>query len=341
MEISSSILVLQNMINPLTTVIMLYLKFDLRSIFLTIIILNLLLAAIYLFAINKLLLKIKLEIDWKFWKYLLVNALPFAIINILTFVYLYNGVIILSKIQDIETVGIYNAANKLVMAFLFIPSSLIIAFFPAIARQSIEAIKVNVKNSCQYATRALFLIAFPTAIVFTLLSRPIIELLFGKDYLEAAPILVILGWVMFFIFIASPLSLTIINSKFLKKFILLFSAITVFSIFLNIIFILLFNIYGIALSILLTELIRFLSYFIFIRKYLEFKIDLFRILIKPVILGLIVMLIILLFKFMGLNAIITIGLSAILYIILLFLSKEYIFVSLIKKIIKLKSFKSN
>lgn len=337
MEISSSVLVLQNMINPITAVIMLYLKFDLKSIFLTIIIINLLLALIYFFLINKLLLKIKWEIDFKFWKYLFINALPFAIINILSFVYLYNGIIILSKLQSIETVGIYNAAFKLILALSFIPSSLILVFFPTFARQSIEKIRINIKNSCQNALRALFLFAFPVAIVFTLFSQFIIDLLFGKDFSQAAPVLAILGWVMLLIFIASPLGLTIINSKFLNKFIYLFASLTIFAIILNVVFITQFSFYGMALSILLTELIRFFAYLIFIKKYWGFKIDIFRILSKPTILGIMIVPFILLLKFFPIHSSIIIIFSAIFYLLLLFITKEYILMFFIKKILSLEN----
>lgn len=336
MEISSLVLALQNMINPLTAAVMLYLKFDLKTIFLAIIVINLLLALIYFLLINGLLLKIKWGIDLKFWKYLSVNALPFAIINILGFIYLYNGVIILSKLQNIEMVGIYNAAYKLILAFLFIPSSLILVFFPAISRQSIEKIKINIRNSCQNVLRALFLIAFPIAICFAILSYSIIELLFGREFYQAAPILMILGWVMLLMFITSPLSLTIINSGFLKKFIHLFATITIFSSILNVAFIIFFGLYGAALSILFTELIRFVTYLMFTKKYMGFRIDLIHVLKKPLILGIAYGILIWFLIMFSVPLLVILILSTIFYVALLYLTKEYIFVNLIKKIANFK-----
>lgn len=336
MEISSLVLALQNMISPLTAMVMLYLKFDLKTIFLAIIIINLFVASIYLLLIKKLLLKIKWEMDLKFWKYLFVNALPFAIINILAVVYIYNGIIILSKLQSIETIGIYNAGYKLIIALLFIPSSLILVFFPTFARQSVEKLRINVKKSCQNTLRALFLFAFPIAVILTFLSQFIIELLFGKDFSQAASVLSILGWVMLLMFINAPMGLVIMNSRYLKKFVYLFSSLTILSIALNIVFVIKFSFLGAAISILIVEFVRFITYLMFIRKYLEFKINLLQLLLKPLILGILIILPILVLKFISIQPVLVIILSILFYLILLYVTKEYIFISLTKKLLNLR-----
>lgn len=336
MEISSLILVIQNMINPLATVIMLYLEFDLRTIFFVIIIANLILALIYIFLINKFFIKLKFEIDYYYWKYLIVNALPFAILNIFGFAYLYNGVIILSKLQGIETLGIFNAAYKLVLALLFIPSSVVVAFFPSIARQTIEKVKDNIKKSCSNAIRVLFLFAFPATIGLTVFSENIIQILYGEEFLSAAPILGILSWVMLLMFITAPLSLSLINSKHIKKLVHFFTLFTVVSVGLNALFIIKFGLHGAAISILLTEVVRFITYIIFIKKYVGFRVDILKTFGKPLLLGIIVGLFMIIMKIVSVSVLIVIILTAVVYLALLFWAKEYVFIRLFNKILNIK-----
>jgi O-antigen/teichoic acid export membrane protein len=259
--------------------------------------------------------------------------MPFAILNIIGFAYLYNGVVILSKLQNMEIIGIYNASYKLVLALLFIPSSIAVAFFPSIARQTVEKIKDNIRNSCSNALRILFLFALPITIGFSIFADKIIINLYGESFSASSTILVILGWTMLFMFISSPLNLTLVNSKYIKKVVWFFTLLTMFSVVINILIIKHYSMQGAAISILITEIIRFAVYLFMINKYLEFKIEAFKTFGKPLLLGLAIGIFMLIMKMISTPFIIATFSSILFYILLLFITKELTSITFIKRII--------
>ncbi|MBU0613039.1 oligosaccharide flippase family protein [Patescibacteria group bacterium] len=335
MGISSLVLMIQNIINPCTALIMLLLNYSVKNIFFAIIALNFVLSLIYLFVACRSVLRIKLKIDFALCKYLLINGLPFALVSIFGYVYIYNVVIIISKFAPIADVGIFNAAFKLMLSLTFIPTSLIIVFFPSIARKSIDTVKTYLKESTENAIRALFLIAFPLAITYSLLSKQIINTLFDIEFSNAAPVLAVLGWAMLFFFLSAPLTLVIINSKHVKKFVVLFLIITITSLVTNTLIVSFFGYYGASWSFFLLEICRFILYFIFIKRYLKLNIDLTGVIKTPLLLGIPTALFILALGYAGLNLVIILLLSFVFYLLSLILAKEYIFISLLKKAFKI------
>jgi O-antigen/teichoic acid export membrane protein len=333
MAVSSLVLLIQNLINPIVTVVMLYCGFKFSSIFSVIVLANIAVAVIYILVINKYFIRLRFDIDYKYWRYIIVNAMPFAILNIIGFAYLYNGVVILSKLQNMEIIGIYNASYKLVLALLFIPSSIAVAFFPSIARQTVEKIKDNIRNSCSNALRILFLFALPITIGFSIFADKIIINLYGESFSASSTILVILGWTMLFMFISSPLNLTLVNSKYIKKVVWFFTLLTMFSVVINILIIKHYSMQGAAISILITEIIRFAVYLFMINKYLEFKIEAFKTFGKPLLLGLAIGIFMLIMKMISTPFIIATFSSILFYILLLFITKELTSITFIKRII--------
>ena len=64
----------------------------------------------------------KMEFDWGFWKVTIKEALPFGLTGIFVTIYYWIDSVMLSLMQGDEAVGWYNAAYRLIIVLLFIPS---------------------------------------------------------------------------------------------------------------------------------------------------------------------------------------------------------------------------
>lgn len=101
-----------------------------------------------------------------------------------------------------EVVGWYNAAYRLIMILLFIPSIINITIFPVMSR-----FYVSSKDSLRFAYETYFrymvMIGIPIGFGTTLLADRIILLIFGAEYENSIIALQILVWSSVFIFLSS------------------------------------------------------------------------------------------------------------------------------------------
>lgn len=209
--------------------------------------------------------KIKLNIDYNYLKNIIKQA-PLLFLNILFFtVFLKFNTIYISYIYGDFHAGIYNAALRLTEAFYLIPNVVVTAFFPAV-------IKSKDFGEKEYIRRiSLFLSAFTLpfiliAIVTTLLSPFIINLLYGIKYELSYIVLSHTIWSVPFIFFFAVTSKYLlienkINQIFYRSFL---------SFILLIIFDLLlakkYGIYGAGLAFSISSIISFYLIDIFFKE---------------------------------------------------------------------------
>jgi O-antigen/teichoic acid export membrane protein len=142
----------------------------------------------------------KIKVDLDFWKSTLKEALPFGLTGIFVTIYYWIDSIMLSLMQGDEAVGWYNAAYRLIMVLLFIPSILNMVIFPAMSRFFITS-----KESLRFAYEKYFkymaIVGIPLGLGTTLLADRIILLIFGAEYINSVIALQILVWSSVFIFL--------------------------------------------------------------------------------------------------------------------------------------------
>ncbi|MFC1834980.1 oligosaccharide flippase family protein [Thermodesulfobacteriota bacterium] len=129
---------------------------------------------------------------WRFrpdiWRLLGREAPVFASIVIFSTIHLTVDQIMLSKLQDIEAVGIYSAANRLLAICKTLPLAFSGALLPFLTREFTRGtprLQALASRSCKY----LFLITFPLVMGTAILADQIILLLYGKGFEAAAPVL--------------------------------------------------------------------------------------------------------------------------------------------------------
>ncbi len=135
----------------------------------------------------------KIEVDWDFWKPTIKTAAQFGLIGVFVTIYIWIDSVMLSFMQGNEAVGLYNAAYRIVLFLLFIPTVINSAIFPVMSR-----LYVSSSNSLEKIVEKYFkfmiLIGIPIGVLITILSNQIIILIFGKAFLASAPALQILIW---------------------------------------------------------------------------------------------------------------------------------------------------
>jgi O-antigen/teichoic acid export membrane protein len=134
-----------------------------------------------------------LEFDRSFWLQAIRHALPFGLIAFLVGNYLGIDSVILSVVKGNEAVGWYNAAYKVVLALVFIPSTFFTALFPVMSKlykSSLESLKLVYERSLKY----MLILSIPIGVGITVLASRIVLQVFGVEYEASAIALQILVW---------------------------------------------------------------------------------------------------------------------------------------------------
>jgi O-antigen/teichoic acid export membrane protein len=143
-----------------------------------------------------------LEFDGSFWVQVIKQALPFGLIAFLVGSYLGIDSVILSAAKGNEAVGWYNAAYKIVLALVFIPSCFFVSLFPIMSKlykSSVESLKLVYERSLKY----MLILSIPIGVGITILASRIVTQVFGVEYEAAAIALQILVWSTVLIYIGS------------------------------------------------------------------------------------------------------------------------------------------
>ncbi len=264
----------------------------------------------------------KIKLDWKFWKITLKESLPFGITGISVMTYTYIDSVLLSIFEGNVVVGWYNAAYKLVLFFVFIPTTINIAIFPVMSKFHISS-QESLKLLNEKYFKFMLIIGIPIAVGTTLLSEKIIALIFGAGYTQSIIALQILIWTIVFTF-GGAAFVRMLEATNKQLILTKLTGMSVFiNIFLNLLLIPKFSFVGASISTVLTEIFLIVSVFgisyklgygISIKKILD-------ILIKIIIASFIMSLFII--YSINLNLVILVPISILTYFFTIFVIKGF------------------
>lgn len=154
----------------------------------------------------------KTDIPIKSWiishkkaKELLGNGWIIYLGSVFAIIYLKIDLIMLRWLSEPDEVGIYSVAVKLSEVWYFIPTAIVASLFP-------KLIQLRESNPNRYRIRLqqifdlLLTTAFIVATGITIISQPLISLVFGQKYLGSSDILNIHIWSGLFIFMRAAFS---------------------------------------------------------------------------------------------------------------------------------------
>jgi len=141
----------------------------------------------------------KIEIDWGFWVPTIKEALPFGLSGIFITIYYHIDTVMLSLMvaNANEVIGWYNAAYRLIITLIAIPSLYVTAIFPVMSR-FFKSSEESLNFVFERSTRYMLLISIPILVGTTLLADRIILLIFGSKYVPSTITLQILIWSFLF-----------------------------------------------------------------------------------------------------------------------------------------------
>jgi O-antigen/teichoic acid export membrane protein len=226
-------------------------------------------------------LRPKLEIDLVFWKQKIIQALPFAVLTLVTATYAQIDVIILRALQNFNAVGWYGAATALAYTFGILPSMLSSTIFPVLSRfhvSSKDSLKYTVRKSVKY----LLVLGFPIATGIAMLAGPIISLFYGADFSPAVPALRILAIYIPFSFMNAVLGIMLFSMDKQRLRLNVYLISTGARILLNIFFIYKLSLTGAAIAIVSSEALLFCLNYYFSEKHIP-DLDLFPLTVKPLL----------------------------------------------------------
>lgn len=292
------------------------LNLDVLNFVLIYIIANIIVLLFYLIILFKKFMSPSWDFEWNFLKDNLKMALPFGITGIFVMIYYYIDSIMLSVMAGNDAVGWYNAAYRITLVLLFIPSVFNISIFPAMSQfylTSKKSLKFAYKKYFKYMT----IIGIPLGIGTTLLAEKIILIIFGAQYANSTLALQILVWSSIIIFISSPIARLLEASNKQSTIAKITGLCAVFNIILNLILIPEYSFIGASLVTVLTEIISLILGLKVVSR-LDYGLsqvestNLLKILISSIIMGIFIIL------FRSLNIVFIITGGIIIYFIILY-----------------------
>lgn len=263
--------------------------------------------------------KPKLTFDFGFSKQLLNESWPFAITGISINIYNWIDTILLSIIIGQEAVGIYNAAYKLILWFIFIPAVFMLSVFPLMSRYYVSS-ENSLRYSFEKLVKIMAFIGIPIAFGTVLIANKVIIIIYGSQFISAVVPLQILIWSTVLIFIRNPYEKLLESSN--KQFTVskIFIIGIIFNIIANIIFIPKYSFFGAAIVNVITDLIIFIL-LIWSAKIINFsisnetKLSIIKMIIASILMSVVIQLVI------NLNIIIIITIGALTYLLIVYLLK--------------------
>ena len=290
-------------------------------------------ALVSIFIIKEEFKKIFTHFDKKLIKPMISSAWPMALNSIIGAFMLNTDVLMLGWWRSAKEIGYYSASQRIIQVFYSLPAIIASAIFPAISRLIGEKDEIKIKLLMEKGLTIVFLIAIPLVVGGIILGKPIINLVYGKEYLPAAIVFQMLIITNLIIFPATLISNTLLAYNKQKAMVLNILIGGIGNIIFNSILIPRWGMIGSSIATIIAQSINYWLSLIILKKANNFHIirHLKKIIISAVIMGLVSLIL----NNFGINIILNIIISGSVYFITLYILKEKILseiIGLAKKI---------
>ena len=139
--------------------------------------------------------KIRFVPDWNRCRWIIRKAPTFAGISVFNALLSHAVLIMLSMMSEMDTVGYYGAAMRLVGVFRLVLQSYKSALQPVSAKLVVKSLE-KLKQFGISSIRYILVLILPLCVGTTLLSNRIVVLFFSDAFIHSGPILRIVIWVL-------------------------------------------------------------------------------------------------------------------------------------------------
>lgn len=206
-------------------------------------------------------LKPRYRIEGRFWRKILKEALPLAVVTLISMVYYHIDIVMLGKMKGEEVAGWYGVSYHLFFALATIPGAFFSAVFPVMSRFFKES-KELLKKTYQKSFKLVVGAGIPVSVGSFLLSEKIILFLFGPQYQNSITALKILSFLIIFSYLngLAGYFLISINRQALTAKILAMT--TGINVILNFLLIPRYSFIGAACATVVSEILFFIFFFL-------------------------------------------------------------------------------
>ena len=209
---------------------------------------------ILIFLFSRFLIKIKISVDFEYWREILKIALPIAASLVFVLIYFKLDTVLLSLMKPAYDVGVYSVAYKILEAVIFLPAIYIGLIMPLLSKHAF-ADREEFKKTFQSAFNTLSIFALPFAAYIFVLSDPIIRIIGGSGFGQSGPVLKILSFAILMIFFGNMGGNAIVALNLQKKGMWIYLAGAIFNVAANLIFIPRYSYFAAAWTTVATEVL--------------------------------------------------------------------------------------
>ncbi|MCX6155646.1 MAG: flippase [Candidatus Kapabacteria bacterium] len=191
------------------------------------------------------------------WKYdgiiakkLIKDSWPLVLASFGGILYSRTDQVIIGKMMNDYSVGIYSAAVRISEIWYFVPTIIIQAMLPAIV-QTKKYDERTYTNRMSLIYELMIILSIVACLIITLSSDSIILFLFGKEFIQASPILTINVWCGIFVALGVSSSAYLVAENFPIISFLRTIVAGIVNVILNIIFIPFWGVKGSAIASLI------------------------------------------------------------------------------------------
>jgi O-antigen/teichoic acid export membrane protein len=109
-------------------------------------------------------------------------------------------VIIISFLVNEQTIGWYSASDRLFSTLLFVPTIIVTAIFPMLARTNTDD-PTAMPRIMRRNFDMMLLVSVPLGLGLMIIADPLVVLLFGAEFAASGPILAVMGIVLIFTYL--------------------------------------------------------------------------------------------------------------------------------------------
>ena len=189
------------------------------------------------------------------WLTIIKETIPIGISLIFTLIYFRLDTVLLAILRTDREVGVYNLSYKVLENLIFFPAMFTGLLMPRIARAAANNMPREVQKIVTFACTVVVAGALPMVVGGWFLAQPLVAVLGGGAFLEAAVPLQILLFATALIFLGTALGTTTIALGLQKKAMWVYLVAMVFNVAVNLIAIPSFGYYAAALVTVATELL--------------------------------------------------------------------------------------
>ncbi|MFB6225398.1 MAG: polysaccharide biosynthesis C-terminal domain-containing protein, partial [Candidatus Paceibacteria bacterium] len=196
------------------------------------------------------------------------KALPMFVIITLNIVYFQIDKLMLSVMDTQAAVGYYGAAYKILEILITFPGMFVGLLVPLMTKHFLYAPDAF-QDVIDKAFTILYSLAIPVAVGGIVLSKSIVLLISGDDFLPSQWALQILFVAIFFIFISNLFGHILISTKHQNRSMIASILGAILNIVLNLVLIPMYSFIGASVATVITEGVVFVIYLILTFRYVQ------------------------------------------------------------------------